>query len=187
VAASEQRVASANAEIGVTTAAFYPIFSLTGVGGFESTSLTNWISGLSSLWTIGPTAVITAFDGGRRRAASAQARAAYEEAAASHQQSVLVAFREVEDQLAALRVLSEEATIRQRAVDAAERSLQQANLRYRGGLAYLEVTVAQSVALQNERAALGLLTQRMTASVLLIKGLGGGWKVSNLPKVLAPM
>jgi NodT family efflux transporter outer membrane factor (OMF) lipoprotein len=184
IASAERRIASANAEVGVTSAAFYPIFALTGVGGFESASLGNWITGLSSFWTIGPSAIITVFDGGRRRAASAQAKAVYEEASAVYQQSVLVALQEVEDQLSALRILSEEATIQQRAVDAAERSLQQATLRYRGGLvSYLEVAVAQSVALQNERAAVGLLTRRMTSSVLLIKGLGGGWNIATLPTV----
>lgn len=184
IAGAERRVASANAQVGVTSAAFYPVFALTGVGGFESSSLSRWVSGLSSFYAAGPAAIITAFDGGRRRAASAQARAVYDEAAASYQQSVLVAFREVEDQLAALRILSEEAAIQQRAVDAAERSLLQATLRYRGGLAsYLEVAVAQSVALQNERVAVGLLTRRMTASVLLVKGLGGGWHSASLPAV----
>ncbi len=184
IASAERRIASANAEVGVTSAAFYPIFALTGVGGFESASLGNWITGLSSFWTVGPSAIITVFDGGRRRAASAQAKAAYDEASAVYQQSVLVALQEVEDQLSALRILSEEAAIQQRAVDAAERSLQQANLRYRGGLvSYLEVAVAQSVALQNERVAVGLLTRRMTSSVLLIKGLGGGWNVATLPTV----
>jgi NodT family efflux transporter outer membrane factor (OMF) lipoprotein len=187
VAAAERRLASANAEVGVARAAFYPIFSLTGAGGFESTSLSSWITGLSSFWSVGPAALVTVLDGGRRRAAVVQARAAYDEASAAYQESVLVAFREVEDQLAALRVLSEEAAIQQRAVEAAERSLQQATLRYRGGLAsYLEVTFAQSVALQNERTALGLLTRRMTASVLLIKGLGGGWNVSSLPRAVDP-
>jgi len=184
IASAERLVASANAQVGVTSAAFYPIFALTGAAGFESSSLGNWITGLSSFWTIGPSAIITVLDGGKRRAASAQAKAAYEEASAAYQQSVLVALQEVEDQLSALRILSEEAAIQQRAVDAAERSLQQATLRYRGGLvSYLEVAVAQSVALQNERVAVGLLTRRMTSSVLLIKGLGGGWNVATLPTV----
>jgi len=187
VAAAERRLASANADVGVARAAFYPIFSLTGTGGFESTSLSSWITGLSSFWSAGPAALVTVLDGGRRRAAVAQARAAYDEASAGYQEAVLVAFREVEDQLAALRILSEEAAIEQRAVEAAERSLQQATLRYRGGLAsYLEVTFAQSVALQNERTAVGLQTRRMTASVLLIKGLGGGWNVSLLPRAIDP-
>jgi len=182
VASAERRVASAHAQIGVTQAAFYPIFQLTGTGGFESASLGTWITGLSNFWSVGPAAILTAFDGGRRRAATAQARAQYDEAIASYHASVLVAFREVEDQLSALRILSEEAAIQQRAVDAAERSLQQANLRYRGGLAsYLEVTTAQSVALQDERTAVVLQTQRMTATVQLVKGLGGGWDRSALP------
>ena len=95
---------------------------------------------------------------------------------------MLVAFREVEDQLAALRILDQEATIQRRAVDAAERSLMQATNRYRGGLAsYLEVTSAQTAALANQLTAVGILTRRMTASVLLMKGLGGGWQVSTLP------
>jgi len=123
---------------------------------------------------------------GRRHAAADQARAAYDEATAIYRQSVLVAFREVEDQLAALRILDEEAAIQSRAVDAAERSLMQANNRYRGGIAtYLEVTSAQNAALTNERAAVGILTRRMTASVLLMKGLGGGWQASTLPTVTA--
>ena len=115
---------------------------------------------------------------------AAQARAAFDENVATYQEAVLGVFREVEDQLAALRILDEEAKIQRRAVDAAERSLQQATNRYRGGLAsYLEVTFAQSVALANERTAVDLLTRRMTASVLLIKGLGGGWDVRSLPAV----
>ena len=96
---------------------------------------------------------------------------------------MLVAFREVEDQLAALRILDEEATIQRRAVDAAERSLMQATNRYRGGLAsYLEVTSAQNAALANQRTAVGILTRRMNASVLLMKGLGGGWQAATLTR-----
>ena len=109
---------------------------------------------------------------------------AYAEAAAVYRESVLIAFREVEDQLAALRVLDEEAAVQKRAVDAAERSLTQATNRYRGGLAsYLEVTSAQSVALADERVAAGVLTRQMTASVLLMKALGGGWQASTLPQI----
>ncbi|MDR1988672.1 MAG: efflux transporter outer membrane subunit [Acidobacteriaceae bacterium] len=187
IASAERRVAAAYAQMGVTEAAFYPIFQLTAAGGFESASLGSWISGLSNFWSIGPATLITVFDGGRRRAANAEARAQYDEAIAAYQQSVLVAFQEVEDQLSALRILSEEATIEQRAVDAAERSLQQATLRYRGGLAsYLEVASAQSIALQNERTAVVLQMQRMTATVQLIKGLGGGWTLSDLPSVDPP-
>jgi outer membrane protein TolC len=140
---------------------------------------------VSTFWSAAPQLLVTVFDAGRRRAEADQARAAYAQNVATFQQAVLVVFQEVEDQLAALRILDEEATIQRRAVDAAERSLQQATNRYRGGLAsYLEVTFAQSVALANERTAVDILTRRMTASVLLIKGLGGGWNVSALPAVI---
>ncbi|HEX3702869.1 MAG TPA: efflux transporter outer membrane subunit [Vicinamibacterales bacterium] len=184
IAAAERRVAAANAQVGVATAAFYPILTLSGSGGFESSSIGNWLASASNFWTIGPAALVTVFDAGRRHAVADQARAAYAEAAAEYRQSILSAFGEVEDQLAALRVLDNEATIQNRAVDAAERSLEQATNRYRGGLAtYLEVTSAQNVALTNERVAVEVLTRRMTASVLLMKGLGGGWQASTLPQV----
>jgi NodT family efflux transporter outer membrane factor (OMF) lipoprotein len=177
IAAAERRVAAANAQVGVTKAAFYPLLTLSGAAGFESSEFGRWLAGASSFWTIGPAAIATVFDGGRRRAATEQARAAYDEASALYREAVLAAFREVEDQLAALRILDDEAAIQQRAVDAAERALMQATNRYRGGLAsYLEVTSAQSTALANQRAAVGILTRRMTASVLLLKGLGGGWR-----------
>ena len=182
IAAAERRVAAANAQLGVATAAFYPRLLLSGSAGFESSPLGSLLSGTSSFWSIGPALLVNVFDGGRRRAVSDQARAAQDEATAVYRQAVLVAFREVEDQLAALRILDEEAAIQRRAVDAAERSLMQATNRYRGGLAsYLEVTVAQSVALINQRTAVGILTRRMNASVLLMKGLGGGWQIATLP------
>src|SRR4029079_11294060 len=119
---------------------------------------------------------------GRRRAAREEARAAYEVAFASYRETVLSAFREVEDQLAALRLLEQEAAMQDRAVAAAGRSLALANNRYRGGVtSYLEVITAQSIALTNERAAVNLLIRRMSATVLLMKGLGGNWSVSSLP------
>jgi len=182
IAAAERRVAAANAQLGVATAAFYPRLLLSGSAGFESSPLGSLLSGTSSFWSIGPALLVNVFDGGRRRAVSDQARAAQDEATAVYRQAVLIAFREVEDQLAALRILEEEAGIQRRAVDAAERSLIQATNRYRGGLAsYLEVTVAQSVALNNQRTAVGILTRQMNASVLLMKGLGGGWRLATLP------
>jgi NodT family efflux transporter outer membrane factor (OMF) lipoprotein len=184
IASAERRVAAASAEVGVATSAYYPILELTGAAGVESASLANLVSSVSTFWSAAPQLFVTVFDAGRRRAVATQARAAYDENVATYQQTVLGVFREVEDQLAALRILEEEATIQRRAVDAAERSLQQATNRYRGGIAsYLEVTFAQSVALANERTAVDLLTRRMTASVLLIKGLGGGWNVRSLPTV----
>jgi NodT family efflux transporter outer membrane factor (OMF) lipoprotein len=185
VAAAERRVAAANAQLGVAASAYYPILELTGTAGVESASLANLVSSVSTFWNAAPQLLVTVFDAGRRRAVTAQARAVYEENIATFQQSVLVAFEDVEDELAALRTLEQEAAVQQRAVDASERSLQQATLRYRGGLAsYLEVTVAQSVALANERTAVDILTRRMTASVLLIKALGGGWNASTLLRAL---
>jgi NodT family efflux transporter outer membrane factor (OMF) lipoprotein len=182
IAAAERRVASANAEVGVATSALYPIITLNGAAGFESSSFGNWLSAASSFWTIAPVALINVFDAGKRHSVVDQARANYDEAGALYRQSVLSAFREVEDQLSTLRILDEEAAVQRRAVDAAERSLTQATNRYRGGLAsYLEVTVAQAVALSNQRTAVDILTRQMGASVLLMKGLGGGWQVATLP------
>ncbi len=182
IAGAERRVAAANAEIGVARAAYYPLLALTGAGGFESASLGTWLAGASNFWSIGPAAILTVFDGGRRRAINAQARAVYTQTTAAYQETVLVAFREVEDNLAALRILDEEADIQARAVAAAERSLTLATNRYRGGVtSYLEVTAAQSAALTNERTAANLRTRRMVASVLLVKALGGGWNSSMLP------
>ena len=182
IAAAERRVAAANAQLGVATAAFYPRLLLSGAAGFESSPLGSLLTGTSSFWSIGPALIVNVFDAGRRRAVSDQARAVQDEATAVYRQAVLVAFSEVEDQLAALRILDQEATIQRRAVDAAERSLMQATNRYRGGLAsYLEVTSAQTAALVNQRTAVEILTRRMTASVLLMKGLGGGWQLTALP------
>jgi NodT family efflux transporter outer membrane factor (OMF) lipoprotein len=182
VAGAERRMAAANARLGVAESAYYPILSLTGSAGFESSSIAKLVTSVSTFWSAAPTLALTVFDAGRRRAAADQARAVYDETLADYQASVVEAFREVEDQLAALRVLAGEAAIQQRAVDAAERSLAQATNRYRGGLvSYLEVTSAQSVALNNERTAVDLLTRRLTASVLLIKALGGGWTAAQIP------
>ncbi|HEV3141841.1 MAG TPA: efflux transporter outer membrane subunit [Vicinamibacterales bacterium] len=187
VAAAERRVASASAQVGVATAAFYPLLTLSGAGGFESSSIASWLAGASNFWTAGPTMFVNVFDAGRRRAAKEQAIAQYDVATAAYRQSILVAFREVEDQLAALRVLEEEARVQDRAVAASERSLTLANNRYRGGVtSYLEVLTAQSAALANERAAVNILTRRMNATVLLLKGLGGGWSVASLPILRIP-
>jgi NodT family efflux transporter outer membrane factor (OMF) lipoprotein len=187
IAAAERRLASAFAQVGVTQAAFYPVLTLSGAAGFESSSLGSLLTTASGFWSAAPAALINVFDFGRRRAATAQARAGYDLATAAYRQTVLDAFREVEDQLAALRVLEEEAGIQDRAVAAAERSLVLANNRYRGGVAsYLEVITAQSFALTNQRAAVNLLTRRMTATVLLLKGLGGDWRAASLPTITSP-
>ena len=182
IAAAERRVAAANAQVGVARAAYFPIFTLTGSGGFESTAITTFIQGPSGFLTAGASAAVTAFDGGRRRAVSEQARAAYDESVANYRQTVLTAFQEVEDSLAVLRILNDEAQAQQAAVAAAEHSLQLSTNRYKGGVvSYLEVTTAQSTALADERAAVDILRRRMTASVALIKALGGGWNSASLP------
>ena len=184
IAAAERRVAAANAQVGVARAAYFPIFTLTGSGGFESTAITTLIQGPSGFLTAGAAAAVTAFDGGRRRAVSEQARAAYDESVANYRQTVLTAFQEVEDNLAALRILNDEAKAQQAAVAAAEHSLELSTNRYKGGVvSYLEVTTAQSTALADERAAVDILRRRMTASVSLIKALGGGWNSASLPSV----
>jgi len=184
IAAAERRVAAANADIGVANAAYFPRLLINASAGLESGSLTNLIKGASGFWSLGPTALITAFDGGRRRAVSAQTQAAYDSQVAGYRDTVLRAVQEVEDNLASLRLLEQEAETQQRALDAAERSLTLANNRYRGGVVtYLEVIAAQSAALNNQRTAVTILARRLSSSVLLIKALGGGWNASALPVV----
>jgi NodT family efflux transporter outer membrane factor (OMF) lipoprotein len=182
VAAAERRMAAANAQIGVARAAFFPTLSLTGAGGFESVALTALLQGVSGFWSIAPVAAMAVFDGGRRRSVSDQAQAGYERAVAQYRETTLTAFREVEDQLATLRVLEEEARVQQAALAASERALALSTNRYKGGIAtYLEVVIAQAAALNNRRVALSILARRLTANVLLIKALGGGWDASALP------
>lgn len=182
IAAAERRMSATNAQIGVARAAYFPALTLTGSGGFESSSITTWLSGPSGFLSAGASAAVTAFDVGRRRAASEQAQAAYEQSVANYRQAVLVSFQEVEDNLAALRILDDEAQRQQEAVAAAERSLNLSLNRYRGGVTtYLEVTTAQGIALSNERTAVQILARRMNASVLLVQALGGGWDANQLP------
>ena len=176
IAAAERRVAAANEQIGIAQAAFYPTVTLRPTIGLESTSLSNLFSWPSALWSFGASLVQTAFEGGRRRALTEQAQAAYDATVATYRQTVLVAFQGVEDNLAALRILEAEAEQQGKAVQAAKTTLLLALNRYQGGVTtYLEVITAQSAALTATRTAVDLLTRRMTATVLLIKALGGGW------------
>jgi len=184
IAAAERQVASANAQIGVARAAYFPLITLGLTGGFESGAFTSWLAGPSGLWSLGGSALETVFDAGRRRAITDQAKAAYDGTVANYQQTVLTSFQQVEDSLSDLRILEEEAKTQDAAVAAANRSLEQSTNRYKGGLdTYLTVITAQSAVLANERTAVSLLTRRMTSSVLLIKALGGGWDISKLPPV----
>jgi NodT family efflux transporter outer membrane factor (OMF) lipoprotein len=182
IAAAERRVAAANAQIGVAQTAFYPKLTLSAMAGAEGASLMNWFSWPSRLFAVGPSLLQTLYDAGARHAVSDQAWAAYDASVASYRESVLGAFQEVEDNLAALRILEEESLKQAKAVEAAEQSLVLSTNRYTGGLVtYLEVITAQSAVLSNERIAVNLSTRRMTSSVLLIKALGGGWDVSKIP------
>ena len=184
VAAAERRMAAANANIGVARAAYFPAINLGVTGGFNSAVISTLIQGPSSFWSVGAAAVETLFEGGQRRAVSEQARAAYDQTVASYRQTALTAFQEVEDNLAALRILEQEAATQQNAVGAAEHFLELSNNRYRGGVtSYLEVTTAQSAALNGERVAVQIQGRRMTACVLLIKALGGGWNSAALRSV----
>jgi NodT family efflux transporter outer membrane factor (OMF) lipoprotein len=182
IAAAERRVASANAQIGVAKSAYYPVISLGASGGFESASITTLLQGPSGMWSVGLSALGTIFDGGRRHALTDQARAAYDAQVAAYRQNVLTGFQQVEDNLAAARILENEARVQDEAVAAAQRSLDLSVTRYKGGVtSYLEVITAQSAALSNQVTAVNILGRRMASTVLLIQALGGGWDRSSLP------
>ncbi len=176
IAAAERRVAAANAQIGVTEAAFFPTATLSAAFGVQSATTAQWFTLPSRFWSVGPALALTLFDGGRRRAANDQAVAAYDATVANYRAAVLTGFREVEDNLVALRVLEEEAALQDEAVKSAEQSLTHALNQYKAGIVtYLQVVSAQATALANQRAAADILGRRMTASVQLVKALGGGW------------
>lgn len=182
IAAAERRMAAANAQIGVAKAAYFPTITLSGDAGFESSNLSKWLTWPSRLWSLGPAVSETVFDGGLRGAQTDQARAAYDASVASYRQTVLTGFQEVEDNLAALRILGEEAGVQGEAVKAARQSVVLTTNQYKAGTASaLDVIVTQTAALANERTAVSILGSRMSASVLLIKALGGGWEASALP------
>jgi len=183
IAAAERRVASANAQIGVAKSAYFPTINLSASGGFESSALTTLLNGPSGLWSIGLSAVGTVFDVGRRRALNDEARAAYDFQVAAYRENVLTGFQQVEDNLAAVRILENEANVQDEAVAAARRSLDLSTTRYKGGVtSYLEVITAQSAALSDEVTAVNILGRRMASTVLLIQALGGGWDRSGLPE-----
>jgi len=182
IAASERQVAAANEQIGIAKAAFFPSLLLSASGGFESTSFSQWLTWPSRFWAVGPQVAETLFDAGKRHAQLDLERAAYDATVANYRQTVLTAFQQVEDNLAALRILEQEAAAEDAAVADAEESLAISTDQYKQGIAtYLQVITAQTFALQDEKAAVDILTRRMTASVLLIEALGGGWDASQLP------
>jgi len=183
IAAAERRVAEANEQIGIAKAAYFPTVTLNALLGFESSSIRNLGGWQSFLWAVGSSLAQTIFDGGRRRATSEAALASYDATVASYRQATLDAFQQVEDNLAALRILEQETQQQERAVVSARESLQLFTNRYKGGVDnYLQVITAQTVALTNERNQVDIMRRRMDASVLLVKALGGGWHVDELPQ-----
>jgi NodT family efflux transporter outer membrane factor (OMF) lipoprotein len=182
IAAAERRVAAANAQIGVAKAAYFPDIVLNATGGFESAKLSDWLSWPSRLWSVGLSLSETVFDAGLRSALTDQAIAAYDQMVASYRQTVLGGFQEVEDNLAALRILEKESLVQGEAVSAARKSLEFSMNQYKAGtISYLDVVTVQTILLANEITAINLLGRRMSASVLLIEAIGGGWNSSALP------
>jgi multidrug efflux system outer membrane protein len=179
VAAAEQRMAAANSQIGAAQTAFYPRVRFDGLAAFESVSASSWFDWPSRLWSVGPTLQLPLFTGGQNRAQFAFAKAAYQETVATYRQTVLNAFQEVEDELAAQQHLKAQISAETSALQAAQRTLEIANNRYKAGLVtYLEVATSQSAALALERTVVQLRGQKLVAAVGLIKAIGGGWNAS---------
>jgi NodT family efflux transporter outer membrane factor (OMF) lipoprotein len=180
IAAAERRVAAANAQIGVAQAAFFPSLTLSAAAGFGSSSFANWLNWPSRFWSLGPALAQSIFDGGLRRSLSDQAIASYDASVATYRQTVLSAFQEVEDNLAALRILEQEAKVQEDAVRAARLSVELTLNQYKAGIvSYLNVVSAQTTLLGNERTELSLLGRRLTAAAQLVRALGGGWTVEG--------
>ncbi|HUK33670.1 MAG TPA: efflux transporter outer membrane subunit [Vicinamibacterales bacterium] len=176
ISGAERRMAAANEQIGIAQSAFYPTFSLNASGGFASTTLAALFTWPSRFWAVAPTMALTLFDAGKRRAQVDVEEAAYDATVATYRQTVLTTFQQVEDQLAALRILEQEAAAEDSAVKASLDALDIANEQYKAGTVdYLQVITTQTTALTAQRTALDILTRRLVASVLLIEALGGGW------------
>jgi NodT family efflux transporter outer membrane factor (OMF) lipoprotein len=181
VAAAERRAAAANAQIGVAKAAYFPSLTLSASGGYRSASASDLFTAPSRFWSIGPALAQSIFDAGLRRAQTEQAIAAYDATVAQYRQAVLAGFQEVEDNLAALRVLEEEAQVQEDAVRAARESVLLTTNQYKAGIvSYINVVTVQTTQLNNERAAVGILGRRLVAAATLVKALGGGWSAGEL-------
>jgi NodT family efflux transporter outer membrane factor (OMF) lipoprotein len=182
IAAAERRVAAVNRQVGVAKAAFYPDITFGGGVGSQAAAIADLLTTPTRFWSLGVQIAETLFDGGKRRAQVRLTEADYDSAVATYKQTVLTGFQQVDDALAELRNLSEETDIVERAVAAAQQSLDIATIQYRGGLvSYLQVITAQTNLLQNQRSRIDILTRRLVASVSLIQALGGGWDASQLP------
>lgn len=182
IASAERSIAAANAQIGVAKSAYFPSLSLSASTGYQSAGLVDLFAAPGLFWALGPVALgQTLFDGGARKAQTEQAIAAYEGTVAAYRQTVLASFRQVEDNLSTLRILEDEARVQDEALISARESVALTTNQYKAGtVSYLNVIITQYVALTNERAALGIRGQRLTAAILLIKALGGGWNASEL-------
>ncbi len=177
IAAAERRVAAANAQIGVAQAAFFPDLTLSASGGYQSSAISKLFSLPNRFWSVGPALAGNLFNGGFNIAQLTSSEAAYDESVANYRQTVLTSFQEVEDNLAALRILEEESKTQELAVNAARESVKITQNQYNAGtVSYLNVIIAQATALSNERAQIEILSRRLVASVALIKALGGGWE-----------
>jgi NodT family efflux transporter outer membrane factor (OMF) lipoprotein len=182
IAAAERNMAAANAQIGVAVAAFYPALTLSATGGVESSAIKNLLEWPSRFWSVGPSISETVYDGGLRRATVNQYKATYNADLAAYRQTVLTAFQQVEDSLAAVRILSQQIRRQQQAVDSSQTFLRLELGRYETGIdPYIDVTIAQTTLLANQQSLATLKIQQMTASVQLIEALGGGWDRSQLP------
>ncbi len=181
IAEAERQMAYQNAQVGVATAAFYPQLTISGGGGLQSTDITSLFTAPSAIWSLGGDLLQPIFEGGRNRANLAATKSAYDESVANYREAVLTAFQQVEDGLSDLNALSQAGTTQNAAVSDARRALELANNRYNGGVtSYLDVIVAQSQLLTNERLATQLLGQQMVTSVYLVKALGGAWDASQI-------
>jgi NodT family efflux transporter outer membrane factor (OMF) lipoprotein len=184
IATAERQMAAANEQIGIAKAAYYPTITISATGGLESTAFLKWFSWPSRFWSVGPQLAETVFDAGRRGATVQQNIAAYDATMANYRQTVLTAFQEVEDNLSALRVLENESQAQDDAVKAAQNALDISTYQYKAGTVnYLSVITEQAILLQDQAQVVNILTRRMSASVLLVKALGGGWDTSKLPTV----
>jgi NodT family efflux transporter outer membrane factor (OMF) lipoprotein len=182
IAANERLMAQANAQIGIAKSAYFPTVTLSGTAGFESVSIANWLTWPARFWAAGPALAETLFDAGLRRATVQQYQAAFDQTVANYRQTVLTAFQQVEDNLAALRILSLEIQQQDAAVKSAQRNLNVATDRFKLGLdPYLNVITAQTALLSNQQTAVNLRMQQMTSSVQLIEALGGSWNIKQLP------
>jgi len=182
IAAAERAVAQANAQIGIAKTAFFPAVTLSASAGLQSLSIAKWLEWPSRMWSVGPTLAQTIFEGGLRKATVQQFQATYDQTVANYRETVLTAFQQVEDNLAALRILAQVIEQQDSAIESAGRSLEEAEVRYKAGIdPYLNVIAAQTTLLNSQQTAVNFRTQQMVASVQLIKALGGGWEASQIP------